>query len=59
VNKADADDIVAGLGVSNTHAAAIIKYREEKGEFKSIEDLQKVPGLDANAIEAKKSKIVF
>jgi competence protein ComEA len=59
VNKADADDIVAGLGVSNTHAAAIVKYREEKGEFKSIADLQKVPGLDANAIAAKKNKIEF
>ena len=59
VNKADADEIVAGLGVSDTHASAIIKYREEKGAFKSIEDLQKVPGIDANAIEAKKSKMEF
>ena len=44
MNKADAEDIVAGLGVSDAHAAAIVKYRDEKGAFKSIEDLQKVPG---------------
>ena len=59
VNKADAEDIVAGLGVSDAHASAIVKYREEKGPFKSVEDLQKVPGIDAKAIEAKKNKLEF
>jgi competence protein ComEA len=59
VNKADAEDIVAGLGVSDVHAKAIVKYRDEKGAFKSIDDLQKVPGIDAKAIEAKKNKLEF
>lgn len=59
VNKAAAKDLVAGLGVADAQAEAIVHYREEKGDFKSIEDLQKVPGLDATVIKANKSKLEF
>ena len=56
VNKADADDIVAGLGVSNTHAAAIVKYREEKGDFKSIETCKKSPASMLTPSRQRKTK---
>jgi competence protein ComEA len=37
----------------------MIKYRTDHGDFKSIEDLGKVPGLDFKKIEAKKDLLVF
>jgi competence protein ComEA len=59
VNKASAKQLQSGLDISDTEAAAVLHYREEKGNFKSIEDLKKVPGLDGAKIDAKKSKLVF
>lgn len=59
MNKAEAIDIESGLSLRRSQAAAIIKYREEHGDFKSIEDLKKVPGLDVEKIEAKKDRITF
>lgn len=59
VNKADKEEFVSSLGLNDRNAAAIVKYREENGSFKSIEDLQKVPGLSAATIEAKKSRLEF
>jgi competence protein ComEA len=40
-------------------AAAIIEYRAKNGPFKSIEDLKKVPGIDAAKIEARKDRLTF
>jgi competence protein ComEA len=59
VNKAKAADLAEGLEIPAEQAAAIVRYREEKGIFKSVEDLRKVPGLDSKAIEAKKNEIEF
>jgi competence protein ComEA len=59
VNSATAKELVSGVGFSDEQAAAIIRYRDEKGKFKSVADLAKVPGLDAAAIESKKSKLAF
>ena len=42
-----------------SQAAAIIQYREKNGNFKSIEDLKKVPGIDVDKIEAKKDRLTF
>ena len=59
VNKAGAKDLESGLELSGKEAEAIVHYREEKGSFKSIEDLKKVPGVDARKIEAKKDRLSF
>jgi len=59
VNKATAKQLQAGLEISDKEADAILQYRGEKGEFKSVDDLKKVPGLDAAKIDAKKSKLAF
>jgi competence protein ComEA len=37
----------------------VIQYRTKNGDFNSIDDLKKVPGLDPQQIEAKKDRIVF
>jgi competence protein ComEA len=59
VNKATAKDLESALRLSAKQAAAIVQQREEKGDFKSIEDLQKVPGIDASKITANKNRLAF
>jgi len=59
VNEADAIDFESGLSLKRSEAAAIVQYRTKNGPFKSIEDLKKVPGIDAAKIEAKKDRLSF
>jgi competence protein ComEA len=59
VNKATAKDLEAWLGVPAKVAEGVVGYRLEKGEFKTIDDLTKVPGLGGSEIEALKARIVF
>jgi competence protein ComEA len=59
VNKARAIELESGLTLRRSEAAAIIQYREKNGPFKSIDDLKKVPGVDAAKLEAKKDRLVF
>ncbi len=59
VNKATSQELRAGLDISDKEADAILHYREEKGEFKTIDDLKRVPGLDAAKIDAKRSLLAF
>jgi len=59
VNKATAGEFETQLEITAKEAAAIVKYRGEKGSFKEIGDLRKVPDLDFKKIEAKKDRLVF
>jgi competence protein ComEA len=59
INTASAKDLESSLGVTEKEAAAIVQYREDKGKFKSFDDLLKVPGVDASKLEPKKSRIDF
>jgi competence protein ComEA len=59
VNKATAIELESRLTLPRSQAAAIIEYRTKNGAFKSIDDLKKVPGVDAAKIEAKKDRITF
>jgi len=59
VNTAAAIELESRLSLRRSQAAAIIAYRSKNGKFKSIEDLKKVPSVDAEKIEAKKDRIVF
>jgi competence protein ComEA len=59
VNKCRAIDLESGLSLLRSQAALIIQYRTKNGDFKSIEDLKKVPGVDVAKIEAKKDRLVF
>jgi competence protein ComEA len=36
-----------------------VKYRTEHGSFKTLEDLKKIPGVDAAKLNARKERIVF
>ena len=59
VNKATAADLETGLTLSPQEAAAIVQYREKNGDFKSLDDLKKVPGLDSKELDEKKDQVAF
>jgi competence protein ComEA len=59
VNKATANDLEATLDVSAGVADAIVNRRTDNGDFKTVDDLKQVPGLEAGKINAQKARIVF
>jgi competence protein ComEA len=59
INKASAREMETALAISTEDTEAIVRYRAEKGSFKTLDDLKKVPGLDAAEIEAKKDQLEF
>jgi len=59
VNKATAPQFVTVLGLTSHEAAALVRYREKNGKYKTVDDLKKVAGVDAKKIEAKKNLLQF
>ena len=59
VNKAAAKEIETQFELTSTEAEAIVKYRQEKGDFKDVAGLKNVPGLDSAKIEAVRLRIIF
>jgi competence protein ComEA len=59
VNKAGAAELKAGLAMEQRDADAIVEYRAKNGDFKGMDDLKKVPGLDAGKLESLKQRIAF
>ena len=59
VNKANAKDLEASMDVPAAVAEAIVAYRAEKGEFKTLDDLKKVSGLEGGRVDALKARIAF
>lgn len=45
INKADKAMLMTLPGIGESKADMIIQYREEHGEFESIEDLMNIPGI--------------
>ena len=59
VNTATAPEIAPVLAVSDATAQAIVKRRTQNGSFKTIEELKKVPGVDAAKLEGRRDRVVF
>lgn len=59
INKATAAELETGLGLTRAESDAVVQYRTGKGDFKSIDDLKNVPGLDFKKIEARKARLKF
>jgi competence ComEA-like helix-hairpin-helix protein len=59
VNKATAQEIVTGLGLTSDEADAVVKYRERHGDFHAWGDLLIIYGVDGKKIAAAKDKISF
>jgi competence protein ComEA len=59
VNQAGASELQTALEISPESAAAIVRYRQQNGSFKTLDDLKKVPGVDAAKLDAKRDIIDF
>lgn len=51
INKADAEMLIQIPGIGPKTAEAIIAYRKDVGQFKSIEDLVEVKGIGPKKLE--------
>jgi competence protein ComEA len=59
VNTSNAKELAAVLDISETEAAAVVKYRNDNGPFHSAMELAKAPGMTAAKVDAKKEKLTF
>jgi len=60
INKADAETLALALdGIGMTKAQEIIEYREQNGDFKTVDDLQKVRGIGKATLERNRSRILL
>ena len=57
INTAPVTELEALPGIGPSKAEAIVKYREEKGNFKTIEDLKNVKGIGDKMFEKISSEI--
>ena len=59
VNKADAKELEVSLGLTEVQAKSLVSYRSKHGDFKSLADLERVPGIPAKKVEDRKGVLVF
>ena len=60
VNQADAETIAESLeGVGPKKAEAIVQYRKEHGDFKTLQDLENVSGIGEKTLKANEKDILF
>ena len=59
VNTATASQLPLVLNISEATAQAVVKYRAKHGNFKTLGDLKKVPGVKAAKLDLRKDRIVF
>jgi len=57
INTADQATLQTIKGIGPAKAEEIIKYRTEKGPFKSVDDLKNVKGIGAKVLEAIKNDV--
>jgi competence protein ComEA len=59
VNKGKSEEIATVLEITSAQADAIVKYRTDHGDFKTIDDLKKVPELASAKLDSKKDRVVY
>jgi competence ComEA-like helix-hairpin-helix protein len=59
INSASALQLAPVLGVSEQTAQAIVAQRSRQGKFSNLAELERIPGVDAAGIEARKARIAF
>lgn len=60
VNQATLEELVENLhGIGAHKAQAIIDYREQYGEFDSMDELLQVKGIGLSTLEKNKDRLIF
>jgi competence ComEA-like helix-hairpin-helix protein len=59
INEATAAVIADTFDIDDDLAAAVVKYRTQKGPFKTWKDVAAVPGMDAKRVEEQKDNLIF
>ncbi|HOW59510.1 MAG TPA: helix-hairpin-helix domain-containing protein [Candidatus Omnitrophota bacterium] len=57
INKASATELDTIRGIGPALAERIIKYREQNGAFKTVEDLTKVSGINGSKFKKIKEQV--
>jgi competence protein ComEA len=58
INKADAAALAHNLnGIGETKAQKIVEYREQHGNFNSVDELANVPGIGAKTVEKNRDSM--
>ncbi|MBD9354566.1 ComEA family DNA-binding protein [Methylomonas albis] len=60
INQADAEAISKALtGIGPKKAEAVVQYRKEHGEFKTLKDLENVSGIGEKTAKQNEKNILF
>jgi len=59
VNKAAGKELETQFEIPTKDAEAIVRYRQDMGDYKELADLKNVPGLDFKEIESVRYRIIF
>lgn len=59
INKADVSTLLSLKGIGHKKALAIVAYREQQGNFHSVDELLKVKGIGAKLFSSLKNKITI
>lgn len=59
INKLPACQLTRALGIPQKQADAIVAYREKNGDFKNLDAVKKVDGVDSAALDKKQASIAF
>jgi competence protein ComEA len=57
INTASEGELTALSGIGPSKAKAIVEYRKANGNFKTVEDIQKVKGIGPATYESLKSQL--
>ncbi|HLH39694.1 MAG TPA: helix-hairpin-helix domain-containing protein [Bryobacteraceae bacterium] len=59
VNSESAAELQLDLPITLDTASAIVRYRQDHGDFKSIDDLEKIPNLNPAIVKENQDRFVF
>ena len=59
VNRSSEGDLVGIVQLTASEASAIVEFRKRAGDYQTLDDLRKVPGLDFTRIQERKDRIGF